>query len=185
MQWYRIARLDQFKSMRGQDGTAVGEESAIGDITFNDPGPIAQAAIGKADHVLLIGSEQRCFDDLPDATKIGMFVLRAGQRAQVERGQVTRMCGLDPECLANGESQFGTNQTIVEQPAFEPLTHLVDRFGIAGQQPRDNQHRAAEQACIRFQVGQRQLSVMCAERDDIASFSAARQAFECFGKRCM
>lgn len=58
-----------------------------------------------------------------------MFVLGACHRAQVERGQMTRVSGLDAKRLANREREFGTDQSLLEQFAFKSLSNLVDRFG--------------------------------------------------------
>ncbi len=89
-----------------------------------------------------------------------MFVLGACHRAQVERGQMPRVSGLDSECLADREREFCADQSLFEQFAFKPLANLVDRLRRPREQPRHDQHRAAEQADVRFETRQRQTTFM-------------------------
>ncbi|MBK7012877.1 MAG: hypothetical protein IPH43_09565 [Xanthomonadales bacterium] len=150
----------------------------LGRIGFHAAVPVAEVAIAQGDRVFLIGSQHGGFDDLPDSAKPGMLVLRTGQRAQVEGGQVSCMRGLHGKRLANGQRQFGTDQAIVEEAMFEALANTVDGLGIAAKQPRHDQHRTAKQARVRFQGAQRQLALVCTQGNHMRIAGLARQAFQ-------
>ena len=85
-----------------------------------------------------------------------MFVLGARHRTEIERGQMPRVSGLYAECLADCEREFGPDQSLFEQFALKTLSDPVDGFRRAREQPRHDQHRAAEQVCVRFEARQRQ-----------------------------
>jgi hypothetical protein len=173
--------------VRAEDRSALGTPSRIVHAVGFDviAAPVQASAIGQIHRLLAFGRQQRSLDELPERAESGVLVLRTGQRTQVERGQMPHVPDRHVEQLAQRQRELRTGHAAVEQLALQQRTGGRDALGLAAQQPRHHQHRAAVQTLVRIERRIGEMPLVRTDRQDARGALARAEAGVESGQRRM